>query len=104
MVSSHGGRGHWAVYFSSPQSFIITFILFIGLTAFGSFIQVKICAHPSQGGRRHWAVYYSSPQSFMITFFLLKLKYVHILVKGGGDIGPFITLVPKVYDDVFLIH
>ena len=30
------GRGHWAVYYTSPQSFIITFFLFIGYTTLGT--------------------------------------------------------------------
>ena len=31
---SQGGRGHWAVYYTSPQSF-----LFIGSTTLGTFIE-----------------------------------------------------------------
>ena len=33
-----GGRGHCAVYYISPQSFIIKFFLFVGLTTLGTFI------------------------------------------------------------------
>ena len=35
----HGGRGHWAVYYTSSQSFMIDNVfLFIGLINFGTFI------------------------------------------------------------------
>ena len=32
-----GGRGHWAVYYSSPQSFIVTFSYL--LTTLGTFVE-----------------------------------------------------------------
>ena len=37
--SLQGGRGHWTVYYTSPQSFIINFFLFVGFTTFGAFIE-----------------------------------------------------------------
>ena len=37
-IYMQGGRGHWAGYYTSPQSFIIILFLFSGLTALGNFI------------------------------------------------------------------
>ena len=34
---SQGGRGQWAVYYSSPQSFKITFSYLLGKNNFGYF-------------------------------------------------------------------
>ena len=31
-MSKQGERGHWAVFYTSPQSFKITFFLLVGLT------------------------------------------------------------------------
>ncbi len=36
-VFFQGGRGNWAVYYSSPQSFKLKF-LFVGLTNLGTFL------------------------------------------------------------------
>ena len=35
--STQGGRGHLPVYYTSPQSFIITFLLFVGVTTLVTF-------------------------------------------------------------------
>ena len=37
-----GGRGHWAVYLTSPQSFIVTFFLFVDLKTYGTFIELSL--------------------------------------------------------------
>ena len=37
-----GGRGHWAVYHTSPQSFIINVFLFNGSTTLGIFIKFRL--------------------------------------------------------------
>ena len=34
-----GGRGHWAVYNTSPQSFIV--FLFVGLTTLVTFVEIQ---------------------------------------------------------------
>ena len=33
---AHGGRGHWALYCTSPQSFMITLSYIVGLTTLGT--------------------------------------------------------------------
>ena len=34
-----GGRGHWGVYYTSPQSFNNNVFLFVGLTTLGTYIE-----------------------------------------------------------------
>ena len=37
-----GGRAHWAVYYTCPQSFIIKFSLFVGLATLEAFIVYRM--------------------------------------------------------------
>ena len=41
--TSQGGREHCAVYYTSPQSFTIFFVLFVGLTTLGNLIDFIGC-------------------------------------------------------------
>ena len=38
-VLLQGGRGHWDVYFTSPQSFFNNVFLFVSSTTLGTFIE-----------------------------------------------------------------
>ena len=42
-VGNQGGKGQWAVYYTSTQSFIIT--LFVGLTTLGTLIEFVCLCH-----------------------------------------------------------
>ena len=47
-----GRRGHWAVYYTSPHSLIITFSLFVGLTTLGTFIEFLLVGSLSRVSKR----------------------------------------------------
>ena len=52
-----GGRGFWAIYYTSPQYFIAETIW--------KSAKRKFFSSNMQGGRDFWAIYYTSPQYFI---------------------------------------
>ena len=44
-LTNHGGRGQWAVYYTSHQKFYNNIFLFVGLTTLDTFIECDWLVH-----------------------------------------------------------